>query len=457
MGSDPAAAYPPDADESPRHLVDVASFRIGRVPVTNAQYRVFVEETGHRPPSSWPSGAVPVGQEEVPVTYVSWHDAWAFCAWAGVRLPTEAEWEAAASGGDGRLWPWGDVPPDAGSAVYERGIGGPSKAGILAGSAAPCGALDLAGNVVEWVSSAYRPYPYASLDGREDRDSPEPRVARGGAYIHGADGIRCAARQAFLAGAIDTYIGLRVAAAAGTDHVLLELVDVPGGRFPIGRDPVDERAPAMPDEVPRAELHLDAFEISLTPVTNDQYAAFVGASGHRPPLHWPGEEPPAGLGSHPVTYVDHGDATAFCAWLGARLPTEAEWEKAARGADARLYPWGDDPPANAHATYGGSIKQRGGTTAVGLHSDGAGPYGLLDMAGNVWEWVATCYAPYPYDPRDGRDDAGSAGERVLRGGSYASPGGHLRCAARSRSFPGRLASHIGFRVARGAHAAGMGR
>jgi formylglycine-generating enzyme required for sulfatase activity len=453
MGSDVRAAYPPAEDEAPCHVVDVAPFRIGRTAVTNAQYRAFVEETGHRPPSSWPGGVVPARQEDVPVTYVSWHDASAFCAWAGGRLPTEAEWEAAA-GGDGRLWPWGDDPPDQARAVCDRGIGGPLPAGALPASAAPCGALDLAGNVSEWVSSAYRPYPYDPGDGREDAPPAEPRVARGGSYVHGPGEIRSSARRALLPGAIDTYVGFRLAAGDGQ-----ALVDVPGGRVTIGRDPIERPAPAMRDELPQAELELDAFELSLMPVTNDQFAAFVAATGHRPPLHWPGDEPPAGLGEHPVTYVDFHDAIAFCAWLDARLPTEAEWERAARGPDGRLYPWGDEHPpdpeilvTNCHkdsalALFGRDGRQDG-TAAVGGHPAGAGPYGHLDLAGNVWEWVASTYALYPYDPRDGREDASSQAERVLRGGSYASPARHLRCAARSRSFPGRLAPHIGFRVAR---------
>ena len=88
---------------------------------------------------------------------------------------------------------------------------------------------------------------------------------------------------------------------------------------------------------------MPAFQFSATPSRTPSYAAFVSATGHRPPLHWQDGEPPPGTSDHPVTWVDASDAAAFCAWLGVRLPTEAEWEKAARGADAR-YPWGDEPP-----------------------------------------------------------------------------------------------------------------
>ena len=441
MGSDPGRAYPPGADESPRHLVEVAPFRIGRIPVTNGRYAVFVRATGHPAPSSWPGGTVPAGQVDVPVTYVSWHDADAFCAWAGVRLPSEAEWEAAASGGDGRLWPWGDVPPDRTRAVFEAGIGGPSAAGLLPAAAAPCGALDMAGNVAEWVASAYVPYPSLDVECGQ-------RVVRGGSYIHGADALRCSARRPLLAGAVDTYVGFRVAvdADAAVPALDLDLVDVPGGSCLTGRDPVERGCEALADELPATTLDLPAFEISATQVTNAQYATFLGATGHRLPVHWSDNAPPPGSAEHPVTWVDAGDAAAFCAWLGVRLPTEAEWEKAARGAAGRSYPWGNGAPDGTRATYGrGSMEA--GTSPVGVSPAGAGPYGALDLAGNVWEWVSSAYAPYPYDAADGREQSATV-ERVLRGGSYPSPAVHLRCAARSRSYPGRLAPHIGFRLAR---------
>ena len=125
MGDDPARLYPPEEDETPRRIVTVEAFRISRTPVT--------------------------AHDGLPLTYVSRADAEAFCAENGVRLPTEIEWEAAARGGDDRLWPWGDELPDTTRATFGQGIGGPSAVGQRPAGAAPCGALDLAGNVWEWT------------------------------------------------------------------------------------------------------------------------------------------------------------------------------------------------------------------------------------------------------------------------------------------------------------------
>jgi formylglycine-generating enzyme required for sulfatase activity len=374
MGRDPARDYPPDEDEMPRRVVSVAGFRIGRVPIS--------------------------GDDGLPLTYISRTEAAAFCAANGVRLPTELEWEAAARGGDDRLWPWGDEVPDATRATFEQGIGGPSPPGLHPAGAAPCGALDLAGNVYEWTA-----------DG----------AVRGGSYLSRADELRCSARLPVHHAARDPYIGFRVAAVEPRRS--FDWVEVPAGNYVIGRDPGESR---------QRLVDVDAFELTRTPVTNAQYELFVAETGAEMPPHWQGLG--GHLDDHPVTFVDWHEASAYCAWAGGRLPTEAEWEKAARGTDGRTYPWGDEED-EGRAAVGPGIKH-GSTSPVGSHPGGASPYGLLDMAGNVWEWTSTEYPP---------------GERVLRGGSFSSPGlAWARCTMRSHSRPVRRQTHIGFRVARGA-------
>jgi formylglycine-generating enzyme required for sulfatase activity len=419
MGSDASAAFPPDHDETPRRLVSLAPFRIARTPVTNAQYRAFATAT-RRP---WPAP----GDGDVPVTYVTWDDAAAYCAWAGGRLPSEEEWEHAARGTDDRLWPWGDEPPDETRAVFASGIGAPQRAGARPAGASPYGALDLAGNVAEWTAGHYG----VGLE----------RCVRGGSYVEEADAIRCSARRPVLGAARDPYIGLRPAASPGEGSAGVDWVEIPGGEVPVGRDPVSLRGAARADELPQHVVEVPTFELLTTPVTNARYAEFVADGDGAPPPHWPGFRPPDALAEHPVTWVDWDDADAFCRWAGGRLPTELEWEKAARGDDGRTYPWGDAPDER-RAVVGRGLK-RGSTAPAGSLPSGASPYGLLDMAGNVWEWTASWYGPYPGPTADGT-------ERVLRGGSFASPDVRwARSAIRSRSHPCRRQAHIGFRVARG--------
>jgi formylglycine-generating enzyme required for sulfatase activity len=341
MGSDPALEHAPDADEAPAHEVEVGAFRLGRTPVTNAQFGAFVRSTGHPSPAGWPGGTVPPGRELDPVTYVSWAEADAFCRWAGGSLPTEAEWERAARGDDRRTWPWGDDPPRRAHAVLvltdTRPVGGRSA------GAGPFGHLDLAGNAWEWTASLYRPYPYDAADGREG-DGRGPRVLRGGAFTHGPGEARSSYRHGMLPGTIDHYVGFRLATAPGVSVDGVDLLDVPAGRVWMGNDARPSRGPAPPDEVPRHDCQVAAVELTATPVTNEAYAAFVAATGHRAPIHWESAVAPAGLERHPVTHVDWHDARAFGDWAGGRLPTEAEWEKGARGEDGRPYPWGDDAP-----------------------------------------------------------------------------------------------------------------
>ena len=133
--------------------------------------------------------------------------------------------------------------------------------------------------------------------------------------------------------------------------------------------------------------------------------------------------------NHPVTNVSWHDAVAFCRWVGVRLPTEAEWEKAARGADGRIWPWGNQQPTDKLCNFDNTVKD---TTPVGRYLDGAGPFGVLDMAGNVWEWTSSLSKSYKYDAQDGREDPD--GERlsaVSRGGSFGGDARRVvRCACR---------------------------
>lgn len=225
---------------------------------------------------------------------------------------------------------------------------------------------------------------------------------------------------------------------------MMDWVTIPGGAFQMGSA---ESANVL-DESPCHLVTVATFQISRTPVTNAQYLDFVRQTRHAAPGNWMRGEFPTGEGDHPVTHVDWYDANAFARWVGARLPTEAEWEKAARGTDGRTWPWGETRADSTRAHFCQPVKHSG-TCAVTDHPSGASPYGVLDMAGNVWEWVSSIYRPYPYEAQDGRQERKSGAERVLRGGSfYSDDPRFLRCSTRSSSYPTRRRDHIGFRVAR---------
>jgi formylglycine-generating enzyme required for sulfatase activity len=206
------------------------------------------------------------------------------------------------------------------------------------------------------------------------------------------------------------------------------------------------------DERPQHQVTLAVYEIGRYPVTNAEYAAFVEASGYDAPRHWDGGRVPEGLTDHPVVYVTWRDALAYVMWLAERtgqpyrLPSEAEWEKAARGEDGRLWPWGDEWDAGVvNCKPGGP----GATTPVDQYPDGVSPYGCHDMAGNVWEWCSTIYKGYPYQAGDGREQLDASGSRALRGGYWSSDAGRVRCAYRLRLIITPWNVNNGFRVARG--------
>ena len=432
----------------------VAAFWITRAPVTNAQYSAWCAASGNCPPPHWQAARPPAALADHPVTYVDWFAALAYAQGAGARLPSELQWERAARGDDTRTYPWGDHPPTARHANFGAQFGATTPVGTHPDGHSPWGCSDMSGNVWEWTSSLARPYPYRADDGREDLAASGQRVVRGGSYNHAAADIRCSARDRLFPGACDVYIGMRlvrdIAPPAGDPH---DWVRVPAGHVQLGDGPAGDvagdAAGALPGlGTPLHQVQVAAFELASTPVTNRQYARFMRETGHAAPAHWTGSSPAAQLRDHPVSYVDWHDAAAYCGWLGARLPTEAEWERAARGDDQRRYPWGETSPDRRFACFN-RPQEDTGTCAVGARRRGAGPFGHLDLAGNVWEWSESLHAAYPYDAGDGRNLLLGSGRRVLRGGSCRSEQAvFLECAYRSMSYATRRRDHIGFRPAR---------
>jgi len=234
----------------------------------------------------------------------------------------------------------------------------------------------------------------------------------------------------------------------------LGLVKVPAGEFLMGSSEEDEQT--YDDEKPQHTLYLSTYYIAKYPVTVDEYRAFVQETGYKTTDTLSLK----GVGNHPVVHVNWHDALAFARWKGMTLPSEAEWEKAARGTDGCIYPWGNDWRP-AHANTGEYWNAPRGwwarlprwsvesdTTPVGQFSPrGDSPYGCADMAGNVWEWCHSLYRPYPYKADDGREDETASGDRVVRGGSFYFRRRGARCAFRRRLDPDYLLGRDrGFRV-----------
>ncbi len=202
------------------------------------------------------------------------------------------------------------------------------------------------------------------------------------------------------------YDESRIGAAPGP------MIRIPAGEFIMGSD---ER---FSDEGPQHVVHLDDYYIDQYEVTNLQYLAFIEKTGRRAPQHFTGRRVPPGKADHPVTFVSWFDARDYCDWAGKRLPTEQEWEKAARGEDGRVFPWGNEfrlHKANTPVRWA-RIGIEGDTTPVGAFAEGVSPYGLYDMSGNVWEWTDAWYLPHPGN--ESRSENFGRIYRVLKGGSW---------------------------------------
>lgn len=222
-------------------------------------------------------------------------------------------------------------------------------------------------------------------------------------------------------------------------------VRVPAGEFTMGSTGAEQYS--EDNEKPQHPVAVDEFWVLRTEVTNAQYQECVAAkakdeaNGCTPPSnsYWN----KAALARWPVTHVSWHQARQYATWKGGRLPTEAEWEKACRGPDARIYPWGDDLPTRALANFNSNEVT---VTDVGNYEAGQSPYGLLDMAGNAWEWTSSQVQAYPYQADDGREAETGDTPRSLRGGSFNYFEDFVRCASRYSDYPLYRAIDVGFRV-----------
>ena len=234
---------------------------------------------------------------------------------------------------------------------------------------------------------------------------------------------------------------------ASVDGAPAGMIFIPAGSFMMGCSNASTLCPGATDETPYHAVMLSDYYIDATEVTQSAYKGCVDAGTCTPPTT---NFNPSVFGAYPVTNVSWQQALVYCAWVGRRLPTEAEWEKAGRGSDGRTYPWGEAMPTCTLANLGGGCG--GATQVVGTHPAGASPYGVLDMVGNVHEWVNDWHANDYYSMSPSADPQGPATgtSRVVRGNDFSTGvlGTPSRVSDRAYWAPPDSASPHGFRCAK---------
>lgn len=525
MGSDKH-----EKNEKPEHNVYLDAYYMGRFPVTNWQYNEFMKETGQpMAPFMQKPGYM---EPDQPVVGLGWRDAQEFCEWLSKKtkkhyfLPTEAQWEKAARGTEGNLYPWGNDKPDESKAHYRNQLsaGPPAEVTSHSDGKSTFGCFDMAGNIWEWTSDIYIDnYDDHEYDNPERPSTVAKRALRGGGRAGRGDFLHCSRRLGAEQDATTKQTGFRVARkyyreetlsggdarrkhearaivrqaknaiaqnrrhhartlvekalelnpdnraakqvlksmpslpdglepAKGTEYhaetglpleVFCEwtgstMVLVPAGKFVMGSDKGGQ------DERPAREVYLDSFYIDKFEVTNEMFTMFLDMKGieatkealtlFEPSKHgvvmrgnrW---TPAPRLRKHPMVCVTWYGAQMYAEWAGMALPTEAQWEKAARGTDERLYPWGNKFGADRCNCKASGIMH---TTPVGKYPNGISPHGCWDMAGNVWEWCYDWYDPDYYAHSESPEPIGPPdGEmKVLRSGGWGADASAMRCSAR---------------------------
>jgi formylglycine-generating enzyme required for sulfatase activity len=458
--------------ETPQLVVNLPAFEIDQFEVTNARYRRCVaagvchpaEDPGAPYPYNpsverdHPSGyATDARYDDYPVHGVTWYDAAMYCSWVGKRLPTEAEWEKAARGVDARPYPWGNTW-DAShvSLALEPVSSHPSGASSY-------GAQDMLDITGEWTADAFCSDYLECLEGRFIAHDgivemavrgwvPSPQTFDDSSVfwvthrwpVLLADesdefvGFRCVRGPVPPPALSETLVSVQLPTPLSSTATvdLSNMVYVPAGTFLMGNNqPYTETTRIVLRTLPAHIVDLDAFYMDRYEVTWADYAGFLNALGSNEQacdgyrcahVNYPDEDFPAmgshilfqdghylaesGYENHPVDTVSWYGAEAYCVWQGKRLPTEAEWEKAARGTDGRRYPWGNEWDDRTQA---GDYRAR----EIGSDPIDVSPYGVYDVLGNAGEWVSDWYAKdyYAHSPLRNPQGPSSGRDKVIRG------------------------------------------
>jgi formylglycine-generating enzyme required for sulfatase activity len=419
--------------------VTLPIFYMDKFEVTTKLYAAFMQATGYAQPNEWSKQVALMGSGDRPVGGVTWKHADAYCRYYGKRLPTEQELEKSARGTDGRTYPWGNEAPTSRHGLFEatwKGYETLPVVGSHEAGASPYGIHDLSGNGFRWTSSDYD-------------NSGKTKVVRGGPLYGSANVLRATNRGDMVSTTWAPYLSFRCAQDSGKSEPSspAQLASAkpyaslqPSGNQIIGKD----GAPMV--LVPAGEflygeknerLSLPAFYMDKFEVTTKLYSQFLQATSRRPPDYWD-QVNLTNDGDRPVVGVDWYDVDGYCRHYSKRLPTEQEWEKAARGTDGRKYPWGDNQPSSHYANYGkpnSNNVYKNRLASVGTYEAGKSPYGLYDMVGNVWEWTSS-----------------GGSRKVLRGGAWHFVSDFLHASYNERSdFPPTFrADSMGFRCAQDA-------
>ena len=493
-GTFPMGAVPEDEDayddESPRHSVTLTSaYYVDEHEVTVGMWRTYARATGKTMPELRSEAT-----DAHPMHEVSWEDVQGYLRWANVTLPTEAQWERALRGGtDDFVYPWGATD----DAKRRNGDGASDGydglAPVKSYSANGYGLYDMSGNAWEWCLDGQRTYtPGPATDPEGPRSAGSARVVRGGSWINDARKFRASTRNFVGPTLADGDLGFRCArglpaptptsppersatsptapgedapwraflsgwaepVGADLDPVTkypkrvrrtadgMELVLIPAGTFPMGAVPGDTAA--YEDEKPRHSVTLTrAYYVDEHEVTVGMWRTYARATGKTMPTLWSGA-----TDAHPIHKVSWEDVQGYVRWAQVALPTEAQWERAARGGrDDFVYPWGATDDLKRR---NGMADEDGLSELAPVKSYGANGFGLYDMSGSVLEWCADRYDSSYYGRSPSKDPPGPdfGFSRVVRGGSWYDDARYLRASYRNGYAPTYAIVYLGFRCAR---------